>query len=216
VLHPADLPELRKARGAFFTPPAIADFLAAWAVGNDPSARILDPSCGDGVFLLAAARQLREAGCATSALDEHVFGVDLHEPSLEDATQYLEAEGLDAHLVAEDFFNLATPQQLGCLLPEMDAVIGNPPFIRYQEHIGDARKRSARASLAQGVRLSGLASSWAALLVHACGFLKPEGRLAMVLPAELLTEPLRESCRLHALRGWSHVKHIEEVFAGGS
>jgi hypothetical protein len=29
-------------------------------------------------------------------------------------------------------------------------------------------------------------------------------------------EPLRESCRLHALRGWSHVKHIEEVFAGGS
>jgi hypothetical protein len=32
----------------------------------------------------------------------------------------------------------------------------------------------------------------------------------------LLREPLRESCRLHALRGWSHVKHIEEVFAGGS
>ncbi len=29
-------------------------------------------------------------------------------------------------------------------------------------------------------------------------------------------EPLRESCRLHVLRGWSHVKHIEEVFAGGS
>jgi hypothetical protein len=29
-------------------------------------------------------------------------------------------------------------------------------------------------------------------------------------------EPLRESCRLHALRGWSHVKHIEEVCARGS
>jgi hypothetical protein len=36
------------------------------------------------------------------------------------------------------------------------------------------------------------------------------------LLAERYTEPLRESCRLHALRGWSHVKHIEEVFAGGS
>lgn len=29
-------------------------------------------------------------------------------------------------------------------------------------------------------------------------------------------EPLRESCRLQPLRGWSHVKYIEEVFAGGS
>ena len=29
-------------------------------------------------------------------------------------------------------------------------------------------------------------------------------------------EPLRESCRLQSLRGWSHVKYIEEVFAGGS
>ena len=49
------------------------------------------------------------------------------------------------------------------------------------------RKRAQRAALEQGVRLSGLASSWAALVVHACAFLKPEGRLAMVLPAELLT-----------------------------
>ena len=185
----------RKARGAYFTPKPIADFLAAWAAGDDPAARILDPSCGDGIFLRAAARQLRALGAAPEALDELVHGVDLHRPSLEEATRRLEEEGLDAHLLAEDFFNLDSPDQLGCRLPEMDAVIGNPPFIRYQEHVGEVRKRSARAALAQGVRLSGLASSWAALLVHACAFLKPEGRLAMVMPAELLTvhyaEPVR-------------------------
>lgn len=198
-MQPVDLPELRKARGAFFTPPAIADFLAAWAVGDDPSARVLDPTCGDGVFLLAAARRLKQLGCSTAQLDDRIFGTDLHEPSLEDAMRMLESEGLDAHLVADDFFNLATPSQLGCVLPEMDAVIGNPPFVRYQQHTGDARKRSASAALAQGVRLSGLASSWAALVVHACGFLKPDGRLAMVLPAELLTvnyaEPVRRWLR---------------------
>jgi peptidoglycan/LPS O-acetylase OafA/YrhL len=32
----------------------------------------------------------------------------------------------------------------------------------------------------------------------------------------VLTEPLRESCMLQSLRGWSHVKHVEEVRAGGS
>jgi tRNA1(Val) A37 N6-methylase TrmN6 len=194
-----DLPELRKARGAFFTPIAIADFLAWWAVGNDPNAKVLDPTCGEAVFLLAAARQLRENGAAPAHLHQQVFGVDVHEGSLDEAMRLLEAEGLDAHLIADDFFNLPAPAQLGCPLPELDAVIGNPPFVRYQEHIGGARKRSATAALAQGVRLSGLASSWAALLVHSCGFLKPEGRLAMVLPAELMTvhyaEPVRRWLR---------------------
>lgn len=189
----------RKARGAFFTPPAIADYLAAWAVDDDPNAKILDPTCGEAVFLLAAGRRLKELGRAANELDQQVFGVDLHEQSLNASMALLEAEDLDAHLLADDFFNVPTPDQLGSPLPLVDAVIGNPPFVRYQEHSGLARKRSAEAAFAQGVRLSGLASSWAALLVHACGFLKADGRLAMVLPAELLTvhyaEPIRRWLR---------------------
>ena len=35
-----DTTEARKARGTFFTPPAIADFRAAWAVSDDPDARV--------------------------------------------------------------------------------------------------------------------------------------------------------------------------------
>ncbi len=194
-----DGPELRKARGAFFTPPAIADFLAAWAVDHDPRATVLDPTCGEAVFLLAAGRRMLELGTPAEDLDHQIFGVDLHEKSLADAMSLLEQEGLDAHLIAEDFFSLPSPAQLGCTLPEFDAVIGNPPFVRYQQHIGVPRQRAAAAALAQGVRLSGLASSWAALLVHACSFLKPDGRLAMVLPAELLTvhyaEPVRRWLR---------------------
>lgn len=199
---------LKKARGAFFTPPAIADYLAEWAVGNDKGARVLDPSCGDGVFLLAAARRLKELGASPCQLDSQVFGVDLHEPSLADATALLEENGLDAHLIPEDFFDIPTPDQLGCLLPEMDAVLGNPPFVRYQEHAGEARRRSAQAALRQGIRLSGLASSWAALLVHACAFLRPEGRLAMVLPAELLTVHYAEPIRRWLLQRFSSVNLV--------
>jgi adenine-specific DNA-methyltransferase len=199
VLAANDLAEPRKARGAFFTPATIADYLAWWAVGDDPSARVLDPTCGEAVFLLAAGHQLRKIGAPRSRLNEQLFGVDVHRSSLNQARRLLTAEGLDAKLIPGDFFNLPTPTQLGCPVPDMDAVIGNPPFVRYQDHRGVIRKRSAAAALAQGVRLSGLASSWAALLVHACGFLKPGGRLAMVLPAELLTvhyaEPIRRWLR---------------------
>lgn len=199
MLLPGDTPALRKQRGAFFTPSAIADFLAAWATAGRADARILDPTCGEAVFLLAAARRLAANGANPSATSDLLYGVDLHRESLEHSRTLLNAEGFDADLVTGDFFAQLTPAQLGDHLPWMDAVIGNPPFIRYQEHRGDARKLSAAAALAQGVRLSGLASSWAALLVHACSFLKPDGRVAMVLPAELLTvgyaEPVRRWLR---------------------
>ena len=54
MLRSEDMPRARKARGAFFTPPAIADFLTRWAI-QSPTDRIMDPTCGEAVFLLAAA-----------------------------------------------------------------------------------------------------------------------------------------------------------------
>lgn len=199
-MTPQDTAELRKARGAFFTPTAISDFLAQWAVGDREDARVLDPTCGEAVFLLSAGDRLAELGRDQAQIREQLFGVDLHEASLEEARDLLQSEGLDATLIASDFFEQEPPRKPGAQLPTMDAVVGNPPFIRYQQHSGEIRERSRQAALAQGVRLSGLASSWASVLVHASAFLKPDtGRLAMVLPAELLTvhyaEPIRRWLR---------------------
>lgn len=205
---PGDSADLRKARGAFFTPPAIAEHLAEWAIRGDAEATILDPTCGEAVFLLAAGRQLKALGRQTSDLDEQLFGVDLHAGSLDEAMRLLEDEGLDGKLIESDFFAVRTPDMLDSPLPFVDAVIGNPPFIRYQEHVGESRRLSVEASLRQGVRLSGLASSWAASLVHSAGFLKPEGRLAMVLPAELLTVGYAEPIRAWLRSRFEHVSLV--------
>jgi adenine-specific DNA-methyltransferase len=194
-LLPGDSPELRKQRGAFFTPYEIADFTAGWALAGRADSRVLDPTSGEGVFLLAAARHLRRAGAEASGLKDQIFGVDIHPGSLAETAALLAEDRAAGTLIESDFFAQPTPAQLGGGVPWVDAVIGNPPFVRYQEHRGETRRRSLAAALAQGVRLTGLASSWAALLVHACSFLKPDGRVAMVLPAELLTvgyaEPIR-------------------------
>jgi len=194
---PGDSQELRKQRGAFFTPFAIAEHLADWALrGKSNGGSVLDPTCGEGVFLLAAADRLAGGPTARRAT-ANLYGVDIHKSSLEETARLLDTVdgGPTAHLLTGDFFAEPTPDQLGARLPYVDAVIGNPPFVRYHEHRGDQRRRALAAALAQGVRLSGLASSWAALLVHASGFLKPDGRIAMVLPAELLSvgyaEPIR-------------------------
>lgn len=211
-IAPADKPDgflSRKARGAFFTPPAIAEYLTRWAVAGNPEARVLDPTCGDGVFLLAAGRQLVVAGAAADGLDQLVTGVDIHEASLRVADDNLADAGLTANLVASDVFHLSPP---GGMFPSFaqpfDAVVGNPPFVRYQQHIGEARRVSAQAALAQGVRLSGLASSWAALLVHAGGFVAPEGRMAMVLPAELLSVGYAEPVRRWLHKRFASVKLV--------
>lgn len=199
-LLPGDSVELRKQRGAFFTPYALADFMSGWALaGAKEQPQVLDPTCGEGVFLLAAAEHLRTRGLDEDAVGAALHGVDLHDASLQETQQLLAGAGRGAHLLTGDFFEESTPAQLDGRLPWMDAVVGNPPFVRYQEHRGETRRRATTAALEQGVRLSGLASSWAALLVHSCAFLKPEGRVAMVLPAELLTvgyaEPIRRWLR---------------------
>jgi adenine-specific DNA methylase len=161
---------------------------------------VLDPTCGEAVFLLAAGERLRKLNAGRSIrFEQQLSGVDLHQPSLDASSALLRECGLDATLVQSDIFDVATPAQIGDVLGWQDAIIGNPPFVRFQDHKGIERRKSISASLAQGVRLSRLASSWAATLVHSAGFLKPNGRLAMVLPAELLTvqyaEPVRKWLR---------------------
>lgn len=189
-----DTPLARKERGAFFTPPPIADFLARFAI-RAPGDRVLDPTCGEAVFLLAAGERLKALKTDPAAIPTQLTGVDLHGPSLNASGELLAEAGFGARLVKSDFFALETPAQLGHQVAWQDAVIGNPPFIRYQEFTGETRARARAAALAQRVNLSKLASSWAHTLVHAAAFLKPGGRLAMVLPAELLTvqyaEPIR-------------------------
>lgn len=41
----------RKLRGAYYTPPAIAKFILQWGINGSSDSSILEPSCGEGVFL---------------------------------------------------------------------------------------------------------------------------------------------------------------------
>ena len=47
---PGDSADLRKARGAFFTPDKVARFITDWAIRSAADA-VIEPSCGEAVFL---------------------------------------------------------------------------------------------------------------------------------------------------------------------
>lgn len=197
---------LRKARGAFFTPAPIARFLADWAV-RTPDDRVIEPSVGEAAFLVAAVDRLRRLAPNPSDVPV-VDGVEIHPPSARVARGRVRSAGGDAQIREDDFF-LVEPT------PEYDAVVGNPPFIRYQEFTGEPRRRAREAALRAGVVLTGLASSWAAFTVHAALFLRPGGRLALVLPAELLSVNYASAIRRFLVEQFAVVELVlfdERVF----
>jgi len=208
--RPEDTAELRKARGAFFTPPELADFLVRWAV-RTPRDRVLEPSCGEAAFLAPAATHLAELGAPPK---QRLFGVDIHAPSAREASRLVAERGAQASIDVADFFDVAPPRSEAA---RFDAVIGNPPYVRYQQFQGDGRAKALRAAAECGVKLTRLASSWAAFLVHATRFLKQDGRLGLVLPAELLTVSYAAPVRRFLLEHLARVRLVlfeELVFPG--
>lgn len=203
-----DTQALRKARGAFFTPPQISRFIAHWAVRRACD-RVLEPSCGEAAFLLPAAERLRDLGAARLS-ESQLAGVEIHAASAAAAAERLRQAGADPEIVVGDFFDHEPDRPV-------DAVIGNPPYVRYQSFSGEARAKALQMALAQGVRLTGLASSWAAFTVHAARFLAPEGRLGLVLPAELLSVNYAAEVRRFLLDRFAKVRLVlfeQRVFPG--
>lgn len=163
--------------GAFYTPPAMAAALVDWAI-RTPDDTVLDPSFGGLAFLGAAHDRLRRLG--SELPDEQLFGVDLDDEAFAEAQSFARGGATLAH---EDFL-LIEPGS-AAEIPRVNAVVGNPPYVRYQQ-FKQSREWGREIARKRGVRLTRLASSWAPLLMHAADFVAPGGRLAQVLPAELI------------------------------
>lgn len=157
----ADSPELSQKRsGAYFTPDDVASALVAWAVRRNTD-RLLDPSCGDGQFLIT---------------HRNCVGIEQNP-----ASAHLAIARAPSALIHEgDFFAWAseTAERFEC-------AAGNPPFIRYQTFKGEMRRRAVTLCERLGAQFSGLSSSWPPFLVATAGLLKPGGRMAFVVPAEI-------------------------------
>lgn len=215
-MGPVDTAALRKARGAFFTPPEICSFVASWAIrsGRD---RIIEPSCGDAAFLTAAGERLGSLGAASRdperlvSLDQ-VQGVELHEASAKEAAWAIAKAQVPSTILVGDFFDVE-PE------PRFDAVIGNPPYVRYQDFSGESRAKAQRRALEVGRPISGLASSWAPFTLHASRFVAPGGRLGLVLPAELLSVNYAAPIRSYLMETFGQVQLVmfeDRVFPGVS
>ena len=156
-----------KLRGGYYTPNPIADFIVEWAV-RSPEDRILEPSCGDGSFLNALI---------TKTICADAIGIELDPAEAKKAAEY------GYPVKNEDFFSYYESEIEN--KEKFDVILGNPPFIRYQNFDEQYREVAFRLMKAHGFHPNRLTNIWLPFLLLSCEALSDKGRIGMVIPAEL-------------------------------
>ena len=157
----------------------MADLALALALPRDRERlRVLDPACGDGVFLARASAAGVRAG---------LFGIDL-DPAAAEAAR-IAVPG--AMVRCADLFSLpASEIDAG----GFDAVVGNPPYVR-PERLSQEQKRAVDRRLAadwpdlpaaERRRFAGRADLAAAVVARSLRLCRPGGRVALVVSSALL------------------------------
>ena len=165
-----------KLRGGYYTPPDVARFLLRWALLRNPQ-RVLEPACGDGAFINAA-----------QSLNHRPFellGVEILEEEAAKSQAVAEQNDcLQAQILNEDFLAWSLPQLGG--QGQFGAVVGNPPYIRYQ-YLEKRDQTYSEAIFAKyGLSFTKHTNAWVPFVISSIGLLEAGGRLAMVIPAEIL------------------------------
>jgi hypothetical protein len=180
--------------GQFFTTDAVADLILKFCL-RDPNDRVLDPSCGDGVFLRRAyeRKRLLNRRLSHDELVSKIWGVELAELTAQVARNTLAANAPSANqsspnVLQADFFELDARDGFPS---DFDAIVGNPPYTR-QEGITNIAPGVAvykdklinNALYFHGKKLADLsrrAGLHAYFFVHGTKFLRPRGRFGFIV-----------------------------------
>ncbi len=185
----------RKRLGAWYTPEMLVEAVVEAAITTDLVASrravgddvvVVDPACGDGRFLAAAARRVAALGGRA-----RLVGIDVDAGAVASACTVLP----EATFVCGD----------GLVVPwgeeRVDLVVGNPPFL---SQLARATTRGGAGS--RGVGTYGdVAAEFLALAADVVA--RSGGRLAMVLPQSILSSrdatDVRRKLDARATLAWS-------------
>ena len=159
-----------KLKGAYYTPPAIASFILHWGINGGHDADILEPSCGDGVFLECMRNENMQFNTVTAV-----------EYDAAEADKARKLELHDSEVINQDFhqFCLHTDKRF-------DLVVGNPPFIRYQYYNPVQQKLADEIFKNAKLKRTKLTNAWVTFVVGCTQLLRDNGKMGFVIPSELL------------------------------
>ena len=212
----------REWRAQFFTPLGVAYFVIS-LLQPQAQERVLDASCGAGVFFRALqtyrryylsgiAALLEEAGHAipaeelqqelTAYMRSRVYGADLDGTLIRLARLQLSLlDGDPEHVYHMD--SLAFPQEAEACVQEqiplgsLDLIVGNPPYslpvtdpaILGRYDLARVWKRRGETGWIPTDQLQKKVPTEVLFMEQALNWLKPGGRMALVVPESLLSNP---------------------------
>ena len=183
---------VQKLRGAYYTPPAIAKFILQWGINGSNDLNILEPSCGDGVFL--------ECIDNNRMLYNSVTAVEYEVKEAEKAR----AIALhDSEVINTDFhrFCLDTDKRF-------NLVVGNPPFIRYQYYDSEQQKLADEIFKRSKLKRTKLTNAWVTFVVGCCQLLTETGKMGFVIPSELLMVKYAQQLRQYLAKNFNKINII--------
>jgi adenine-specific DNA methylase len=169
-----------KLRGGFYTPEPIAEFVLRWGINGSKDLDILEPSCGDGVFLDQMAKYQLDYKSITA--------VEL------DSVEAKKAEIINLknkQIIIGDFHTYCNHTE-----KRFDLVVGNPPYIRYQFFNREQQIEAGDIFIRAGLTYSKLTNAWVSFVVGSSLLLKDKGgKIGFVLPAEILQVSFAQQLR---------------------
>ncbi|MFM7859383.1 MAG: Eco57I restriction-modification methylase domain-containing protein, partial [Flammeovirgaceae bacterium] len=169
-----------KLRGGFYTPEKIAEFVLRWGINGSTTFDILEPSCGDGVFL----EQLHK----NKLKYKSVTAVELDEVEAEKANSI---PLKNRQIINADFHTYCNSTN-----KRFDLIVGNPPYIRYQFFDRKQQVEAEDIFIKAGLTYSKLTNAWVSFVVGSSLLLKEEGgKIGFVLPAEILQVSFAQQLR---------------------
>lgn len=177
-----------KLRGGYYTPQHLADYIVNWTV-RERSESVLEPSCGDGVFIQA----LKNVKVHDS-IDITAF--EIVEEEAEKVISKSKAFGFEnADIMNQDFLSWAN-DKMSSHSASFSCVVGNPPFIRYQFLEPFFQQQAELIFKRLDLKFTKHTNAWVSFILASIELLEDNGRLGMVIPSEIIhvthARPLRE------------------------
>ncbi|MDE7311032.1 MAG: class I SAM-dependent methyltransferase [Eubacterium sp.] len=176
----------QKLRGAYYTPKKAACKMAEFFQKDVSIQTILEPSCGSGVFVdTVLEKGLLKADGMLTAID---IEADEVQRTLERVGQQE-----NVRLLTMDFFQYYQAHKDDA---RYDLIVGNPPYIRYQYLEEAQRAMMSQILTSHGMKANKLINTWVGFLVACVHLLNENGKLAFVIPAEILQVAYAQELRL--------------------
>lgn len=230
-------PDERHKLGQYFTPSLVVDLINAFCI-RSPDAKVLDPGCGAGTFLVRAYHRLKQLNPRISheELLKALWGIDIarypaHMSVINLAARDLASPENYPRIIHDDFFKvfsqtseytfyrrsyaLAGPstEKVQTTVPLFDAVVGNPPYTRQEEmeDLFQGLKERAHETIYRDwkIEVSKRSSIYTLFFVHGASFLKEDGYLGLLTHSSWLNVDYGKHLQELMLRNFKIIAILE-------